>query len=159
MMPTTITIERFAYNPIWPNDLSSTLGVMYLPSGRELATIERPWLNNQPRVSCIPEGVYTLSKRQSPVVKRSSRGKYDEGWEVRSVPNRSYIMIHPGNWSSDIEGCIAVGMQHGILHGKIAVEESQRAFELFMTELSTYDSPTHELHIRPFLASYHEVRP
>lgn len=147
-----LILERFAYHPIWPNDLACTLGNILLPSGRVLATIERPWLKNEISVSCIPEGVYTLSKRYSPVVRRTTRTRYDVGWEVRAVPNRTYIMIHPGNWSTDVEGCIAVGMQHRILTGRLAVGDSMAAFQVFMSELEATGDRTHELHIRPYLA-------
>ena len=143
-------LERFAYFRSWPEELASTLGHLRLPSGQWLATIERPWLKNEAIVSCVPEGVYSMNKRVSPVVKRSTRGAYSVGWEVRAVPNRSYIMIHPGNWATDTEGCIVVGLQHGILKGRLAVLNSGVAFKVLMTELE--NEHAHELHIRPFLA-------
>lgn len=116
-----------------------TFGRLILPSGRELYTVERPWLGNRQSVSCIPEGPYTISKRFSNVVKRTSGGKYSQGWEVNSVPGRSFIMIHPANTMDDLEGCIAVGDSLGYVNGKWAVLNSRRAFDVLMDELRTQD--------------------
>lgn len=113
-----------------------TFGRLILPSGRELYTVERPWLSNRQSVSCIPEGVYTLGSRFSNVVKRTSGGKYSQGWEVQSVPGRSYIMLHPGNTMDDLEGCIAVGDSLGYVKGKWAVLNSRKAFDVLMDELA-----------------------
>lgn len=63
-------------------------------------TIELPWLNNQQRKSCIPEGRYELTKRYSQRF----------GWHllVNNVVNRSYILIHAYNDAlKESKGCIA----------------------------------------------------
>lgn len=64
-------------------------------------TLELPWKNNEPRVSCIPAGRYEVVKRHSP--------KYGDHFHVLNVPNRSYILIHAGNYNRDTLGCILVG--------------------------------------------------
>ena len=73
-------------------------------------TLELPWLDNQTGISCIPEGYYDVIPRSSP--------KYGNHLHVTEVPNRSLILIHPGNYAgsknpktgkSDIRGCILVG--------------------------------------------------
>ncbi|MBS1565314.1 MAG: hypothetical protein JST39_13050, partial [Bacteroidetes bacterium] len=71
----------------------------YLPGGtngeiissgvRVCYTIELPWLDNLPQVSCIPEGRYELKKRYSP--------KFKNHLQVANVPGRDYILIHPAN--------------------------------------------------------------
>lgn len=101
----TVLLERLAYFHF------GTFGQMVFPNGETFYTVEKPWEFNQRSKSCIPEGEYRLRKRVSPVVERTSGGEYTRGWEVTHVPNRAYIMIHPGNWPSDIEGCIALGEQ------------------------------------------------
>ena len=75
-------------------------------NGAELCkTIELPWRNNQPRVSCIPEGRYQLRKRHSP------RFKYH--FEVMDVKDRKYILFHAGNDAGkELRGCIAPVLQH-----------------------------------------------
>lgn len=90
-------------------DGSCTIGKLTLPDGWSCYVMENPWLNNQKGESCIPEGLYTLGKRTSPIVQRTSRGQYEQGWEVRDVTGRSFIMIHPGNWVSNTDGCLLPG--------------------------------------------------
>lgn len=116
-----------------------TFGRLVLPSGRHVYTCERPWLANRQSVSCIPEGVYTIRKRFSNVVKRTSGGKYSQGWEVQNVTGRSYIMIHPGNTMDDVEGCILVGDSLGYVKGKWAVLNSRATFDVVMDELKSRD--------------------
>lgn len=125
----TLILER-AYLP------NATIGYLTMPSGALLHTIERPWQGNQRNVSCFPEGVYRIRTRPSGVVSRSSGGEYTEGWEVCDVPERTYIMIHPGNTIDDLEGCIAPGLTVGTLYGKPAVLSSRDAFSRIMDELS-----------------------
>lgn len=113
-----------------------TFGRLELSNGMQFYTVERPWLANRPRVSCVPQGTYTLNKRFSNVVKRTSGGKYSQGWEVQNVPERTYIMIHPANTMDDLEGCIGVGDSLGFVKGKWAVLNSRKAFDKLMDELA-----------------------
>ena len=66
-------------------------------------TLELPWLNNQPNISCIPTGIYN--------VKWVHTFKFPFGvYQLQNVINRSGIDIHSGNFSkSDIKGCILFG--------------------------------------------------
>lgn len=64
-------------------------------------TLELPDLSNEQDVSCIPVGDYDYYFRESP--------KSGSVLELRSVPNRRYIQIHAGNYTSQISGCILVG--------------------------------------------------
>lgn len=60
--------------------------------------LELPDLNNQQYISCIPEGQYEAFKRFSP-------SKQKEVIQYEDVPNRTYIQIHEGNFTSQILGC------------------------------------------------------
>jgi Family of unknown function (DUF5675) len=71
-------------------------------------TLELPWLNNKSRVSCIPVGTYKVVKRDSP--------KYGAHFHVQNVPGRDMILIHQGNYHTDILGCILVGQTHADLN-------------------------------------------
>lgn len=63
-------------------------------------SIELPWINNEKRVSCIPEGKYLLRKRYS--------RKFQWHIEVVDVKNRSFILFHPANSAQkELNGCIA----------------------------------------------------
>ncbi len=82
-------------------------------------TIELPYKNNQPQVSCIPEGEYFIEKRYS---KRF-------GWhfEILDIPNRSLILFHPANNAlTELRGCIAPVSQ---LSGPGYGVQSKKAFE------------------------------
>ncbi|MEP0938203.1 MAG: DUF5675 family protein [Ekhidna sp.] len=63
-------------------------------------TIELPWLENRRNVSCIPEGIYSLTKRNT-----KTRGDH---LIVNDVPGRSGILLHPANNAlKELKGCIA----------------------------------------------------
>lgn len=66
-------------------------------------TLELPWKNNQRNESCIPEGIYNVIK-MAPTVKRPYIY-----FLVKDVPGRNAILFHPGNYTSDILGCILPG--------------------------------------------------
>lgn len=63
-------------------------------------TIELPWHDNAKKVSCIPEGEYSVSLR--------CNSKF--GWHliVNGVDKRSGILFHPANNAKlELKGCIA----------------------------------------------------
>jgi len=116
-----IELKRFAYTPF------GVFGTLYLQQF-QCYTVERPWLGNEPRVSCIPEGLYQMR------LSHFNRGGYD-CYEILDVPDRSLIKIHIGNTMEDVLGCIALGRDLGCLAGKWAVLRSKLAYEDFMRSL------------------------
>ena len=98
-------------------------------------TLELPWRDNQRNISCIPTGEYHVDIRLSP--------KYGRIYWVRKVPNRSYILIHSGNWAGDtskglnthVNGCILLGEKKGWLQGQRAVLNSRITVRRFMEKL------------------------
>jgi Family of unknown function (DUF5675) len=77
-----------------------TNGDIFLNGNKVCSTIELPWKNNHPQVSCIPEGKYLLQKRYSP--------KFKHHLYVTSVNGRQWILIHAGNDAlKEMKGCIA----------------------------------------------------
>jgi hypothetical protein len=72
-------------------------------------TLELGWNNNERRISCIPEGVYEVVPRKSK--------KYGEHYHITNVENRDWILIHHGNFTTDILGCILVGKAHKDING------------------------------------------
>lgn len=64
-------------------------------------TLELPFLSNRSKISCIPTGTYDVEKRTSE--------KYGEHFHILNVPNRDMILIHNGNYYTQILGCILVG--------------------------------------------------
>lgn len=146
----TLVLERFSYAP------TGTFGTLRC-GDKEFYTCERPWLSNQEGKSCIPEGVYSLGKRYSPMMKRTTGGEFEEGWEVQDVPNRTFIMIHPANFVQQLKGCISLGLGFQIIPDKQgiyrqAVTSSRSAVREFMNYMER--SNEWDLHIIPKLISY-----
>lgn len=86
--------------------------------GHKLFTLERPWRNNQHRVSCIPAGTYTVRPFSSP--------RHKDCFELVDVPDRDAILIHAGNFVHDTEGCILVGRARGnrcIVQSRLALDD------------------------------------
>jgi hypothetical protein len=65
-------------------------------------TLELPWMSNRRGVSCVPDGRYKLVFEYSPRFRRKL-------WELKNVPGRSEIKIHPANHTGQLHGCIALG--------------------------------------------------
>jgi len=115
-----IHLDRFAYTP---------MGVFGNLSIGEFNcyTVERPWLDNQPNVSCIPIGMYPVEL-----------GMYNKGgysaYEIMGVKDRSLIKIHIANTMKDVVGCIGVGSSLGWVHNNWAVMNSAKTLKEFMEE-------------------------
>jgi hypothetical protein len=79
---------------------NGTNGELLLNGDRVCSTIELPWKNNLPTISCIPEGEYELRKRWSQ--------RFGDHFILVDVPGRRYILIHPANDAlKELKGCIA----------------------------------------------------
>ena len=121
-----LTLTRFAYCE------NHTAGRTYFDDFR-LATIERPWLGNKPFKSCIPPGMYPMERRSS--------AKFGDHYHVLDVPERSLILIHPANYASELQGCIAPGLAYTYdCHRHVnMVTHSRDAMELLHRELDGHD--------------------
>jgi hypothetical protein len=79
---------------------NGTNGELYYNGKRLCFTIELPWLQNKPQISCIPEGRYELEKYFSK--------HFGNHLHLKAVANRSLIMIHAANDAKlELRGCIA----------------------------------------------------
>ena len=105
-------------------------GVLRILDGTKVVssffTLELAWKNNQRKVSCIPKGTYTCVSRTSP--------KYGRHFHVTNVPNRDLILIHHGNFHTDILGCILIGKGRADLNkdGLMDVTQSKVAMSEFV---------------------------
>lgn len=117
-----------------------TEGILTVPElGFACFTLELPWRENRPNLSCIPAGTYPLSWR---VTRRRST------FRIRNVPHRTYILIHSGNYAGDIhkgfkthvEGCVLLGRRMGWLAGQRAVLVSRATVREFNTLMAGRDA-------------------
>lgn len=123
-----VSLERFAYTP-W-----GVFGRLVYGDFRAF-TVERPWLNNKARESCIPDGEYDLQWYNSP--------KFGPTWAViggditlfpTPTSSRSAILIHKGNTMDDLLGCIALGSTLGFVNGKWGVLNSTTTVNSFLAK-------------------------
>ena len=71
----------------------------------QLRTLERPWVFNERKISCIPSGTYLVKRHISP--------KFGQCFKIQDVKERSDILIHSGNVVNDTLGCVLVGLTSG----------------------------------------------
>lgn len=102
-----------------------TIGELCIDGVEFCKTLELKWLNNERMKSCIPEGTYRVVKRLG-----HANRKYNH-FHITGVPNRSFILIHTGNYSSQILGCVLVGDRHIDLNkdGLVDVANSTKTLE------------------------------
>lgn len=108
-------------------------------------TLELPWLDNQRNISCIPEGEYKVVVRYSQ--------KYKRHLHILDVNDRSFILIHWGNYAGsinpktkrpDIRGCILTGDSYKDITGD-GIDEilrSRSTFNTLMSHISDDDEIT-----------------
>jgi uncharacterized protein DUF5675 len=135
MKVTLVRVESFT---------DGVFGLMELPGGLTLHTVEDDWKDNQRNESCIPNGEYEL-------VRTIYHKHKIETFEVVDVPNRDRCLVHTANTEEDVQGCIGVGMRPGTFSvvdeddpqkrrkNKRGVVDSRIAFGKFMEALSQYD--------------------
>lgn len=109
----TATLSR-SYTP-W-----GVIGTLEI-GGEKFKTLELPWLDNRTNISCIPEGVYN--------VRPYSSERYPEHYQVTRVKGRTNILIHQGNSTSDIQGCIAIGKDIELYQNKLWLTSSKVAMQ------------------------------
>ncbi|AUR81167.1 hypothetical protein Ares1_0028 [Vibrio phage Ares1] len=132
----------------YPSTDQGTLGVLILPDGTKISTIELPDRDNKTSISRIPAGLYKVTPWKSK--------KFGNVWHLNDVNGRSYILIHKGNVAGDkalgykthSAGCILIGMSFGILWGQLAVLNSAKALRVCHEVLDQYS--TFELTVEDF---------
>lgn len=70
------------------------------------ATVERPWLDNQNDISCIPEGTYFC--KLLPATTNIAAGM-TVAYQLMEVPDRTFVEMHVANFPKDVKGCIGLG--------------------------------------------------
>ena len=108
----------------------------------KLFTLEDRWNDNKPFASCIPAGEYQLLPFDSAkhpacwVMLNPALNIYRQPGDIppgKKGEARFACLIHAGNWETDVEGCIAVGLRRGLTRNPKAnrmepsVHDSQKA--------------------------------
>ena len=113
-----VTLERFC-----DSEEEGTFGILKIDY-LEFVTVERPWDDNEPNISCIPTGKYVCKRVNSP--------KFGNTFEILDVEDRTNILFHPANTMKDIEGCIGIGTRLGCINQHWAVIQSRNATTKFL---------------------------
>lgn len=143
-----ITLERFAYLA------DCTRGVLIV-GNQSFQTVERPWIKNpagpggMPFESCVPDGTYRVraytrpSGKKAFILSNPDLGVWEQQEDREATSwGRYLILIHVGNTTADVVGCIAPG-----LTGDDRSVANSRAAMLKLHEL--LDGGEHELSIYP----------
>ena len=121
----------------------ATYGVLLHDGIPFAVTLERPWLNNQQSISCIPVGTYTcLRCSASPDYGYKDSPKFGNTFQVYAVPGRGNILFHKGNLEDDTHGCILVGEAFNPVKGKLGITSSKEGFAEFFMLLTGVDEFT-----------------
>ncbi len=107
--------------------LKATLGVLKLNMAHSpIYTLELPWRENKPNISCIPEGTYECIPYTSE--------KFPNVYQIKNVPNREAILLHIGNHPTDTHGCVLIGK--GVSPTTPMISNSKEAMDLMRNEIS-----------------------
>lgn len=119
------------------------------PNGNVLIScviLELPWLDNAPQISCIPEMLYTVKRRNS--------SKFKDHYHILDVPDRGGILQHPGNFTKDIRGCQIPGTQFthldkdgipDIINTRATLNKMMRVMgEEYLLHIGSFNRPKHQ---------------
>ena len=116
--------------------LHSTTGKLLLVDNKnnlilQLQTLERPWIFNERKVSCIPTGTYLVKRHISP--------KFGQCFKIQDVKGRSDILLHSGNVVNDTLGCVLVGLTSGTVDDTdtAMVYSSRKAMAVLLALIDT----------------------
>lgn len=111
-----------------------TFGELYHQGRLLLVTVERDWRNNEPNVSCVPAGLYTLRRHTSP-----SKGACfaleapSLGVTISGPSQRTHCLVHVANFPHQLAGCIGPGLdwhptRWGVSNSEAALDKLDRLF-------------------------------
>lgn len=108
-----------------------TFGHVWVDGEKLFKSLEPPWKNNLPNLSCIPPGKYTAVWHRSP--------RYGHVYLLIGTEGRSFILNHAGNFGGDVtkglkthtKGCILFGMRFAHFGGQKAISSSRTAIRRF----------------------------
>jgi hypothetical protein len=105
--------------------------------------LERPWIDNLPFKSCIPTGTYTLLPWDSPHFGAAYIFIGGTVGVTAQDGERYACLIHPANYTNQLQGCLALGMRKSDYHeaqDSAAVWSSRDALNDFKNKVG-YEDP------------------
>lgn len=131
-------------------DEATTFGVIIIDEGffkPICLSIENKWKNNEPWVSCIPDGEYiceqgTFSKAIYPANPTGIT------YQILDIPGRSDCIFHPGNTHFDTSGCILPVTNYSRFGMTEGGGSSRIAHTKFINSLNVEVTPHFNLTIR-----------
>ena len=109
--------------PQYPPSEIGTFGVLLIEDTVICATLECPWRENTPFVSCIPDGMYEGLRSVIVLSGKHTLPTFEILGDL--LDGRTRIKFHPANWvirPTDnkrlLKGCIAPGVGYGEIYGK-----------------------------------------
>lgn len=124
-----------------------TFGSLYIDDWPVCVTLELPWRNNDPQVSCIPTGLYTAKRVESP--------KFGNTFEVENVPNRSHILFHGANKIEDLLGCIGLAEFYHRFEGKAGIANPSKGAAMIEFHQLTKNVNSFNLRIYDIVSQKH----
>lgn len=113
--------------------------------------LELPWKDNLYQISCIPEGMYQVVRRYTT--------KFRWHYHILDVPNRTFILMHPGNHTRQILGCMLPGVEikhldsdqiPDITDTRLTLNKMLKAFgNEFRLHVGSFEPPKHPCKVLP----------
>lgn len=122
-------------------DDMTTLSKLYVDSNFQCWTLEDGYREEKEfGKTRIPAGIYDIKFRTAGTwhEKNKKMGLVCGALHLQDVPNFTTILIHPGNYHENTEGCILPGKGHG--HddeGHLAVWSSKTAYKELYAKVET----------------------
>jgi len=117
-----ITLRRFTSTDY------GTFGVLTF-GDKKFYTVEKPWVNNTPEISCIPSGDYILEPHESHkygnvlcMVNNEKKVTHFKNTDSK----RFACLIHAANYERDVIGCIGLGekyLGHMVTNSRKSIKE------------------------------------
>ena len=108
-------------------DQQASLGTCFVYEGQKqlfkAESLERGWVDNRSRISCVPVGVYGLVLEYSPRFRKDL-------WEIKGVPGRSECKFHTANYFWQLNGCIALGANRKYIDGDSVMDVTSSAITM-----------------------------
>lgn len=126
----------------------------------EFETVEQDWENNQPNISCVPNGEYKLTFHMSPhhgecyILENKDLGIGKNKGDAA----RFGCLVHIANRASELEGCIGPGMYRSYYKGVWSVSSSSIALDKIFELLGKDPAVEHRLIISSKFPTFEVVQ-